>query len=360
MFRVDRDFYMVSPPFVIATYVHNLDPVLFEFTESIKLRWYGLSYLAAFIGAYLLVKHLGNKKLWVLPGSMAADFIASGAFFGVFIGGRLGHVLFYQIPAHGWGWVTEDPLMPLKVWEGGMASHGGILGLMVYTFFYCKKMKVSWTGLGDGLCVVAPLGLMFGRMANFINGELYGRVTDVSWGMKFPGTLYDRHLEDAEFGARGEVFNQCIAIDPQLGQPIPGAEGGQRWVDNFGYMMGRFREDDTLREVAAKYLEVRHPSQLYEAFFEGVVLLLLLWAIRFKFPRLKHGILTGLFFILYACARIFCEFFREREEETLELLSRGQFLSLFMVAIGAGFIIWGAKYGGNVVDDRAAYDKKKE
>lgn len=362
MFRIDPDFFMVSSLHVIATYVHNLDPVLFELTESIKLRWYGLAYLAAFLGGYLLLKHLGNKKLWVLPGVMAADFIASAAFFGVFIGGRLGHVLFYHIPAHGWGWVTEDPLMPVRVWEGGMASHGGILGLMIFTFFYCKKMKVSWTGLGDGLCVVAPLGLMFGRLANFINGELYGRVTNVSWGMKFPGTLYDSHLQHAEFGKRGEVFNQCIAVSPELGQPIPGLEGqrGGLWIENFGYMMGRFREDDTLRGIAANYLEVRHPSQLYEAFFEGALLLLILWVVRMKFPRLRHGILTGLFFILYAFARIFCEFFREREEESLELLSRGQFLSLFMVVIGMAFIIWGAKKGGNVVEDRGAFDKREK
>jgi len=180
---------MVSFLFVLSYYIHHLDPVIIEFTSAIKLRWYGLAYLAAFVVGFLLLKRLGDKKLWVLPGNMASDFITAAAFFGVFIGGRLGYVLFYTIPNKGWSTLAEDPLLPFKVWEGGMASHGGILGLMVFTFVYMKKKKVSWTGLGDGLCVVAPLGLMFGRLANFINGELYGRATDVAWAIQFPNTL---------------------------------------------------------------------------------------------------------------------------------------------------------------------------
>lgn len=356
MKAVDRGAELVSSEFVLANYIHDLNPVIIEFTEAIKLRWYGLAYLAAFVVGFLLLKRLGDKKLWVLPGEMAADFIFATAFFGVFIGGRLGYVLFYHIPERGWGWLTEDPFMPLKVWEGGMASHGGIIGAMIFTFVYMKQKKVSWTGLGDGLCVVTPLGLMFGRIANFINGELYGRVTDASWAMKFPATFWDSALKGAEFDKHHEVKNALLAHDPSLQEGV--TKGGGMSSD---YFLEKFRENPELREIAGEYLEPRHPSQLYEAFFEGALLFAILFAVRIFFPRLKHGIITGLFFVLYACGRIFCEAFREREEETFAIMSRGQFLSLFMIAIGFAFIIYGCKWEkGNAPKDRDEFDKRKK
>ena len=286
---------MVSLFCVIAYYIHDLSPVLIEFTDSIKLRWYGLAYLAAFVIGFWLLKRLGEKKLWVLPGTMAADFIAAAAFFGVFLGGRLGYVLFYHIPEHGWGWLTQDPLMPLKVWEGGMASHGGILGLMVFTFVYMRRKQVSWTGLGDGLCVVAPLGLLFGRLANFINGELYGRVTDVSWAMKFPAAFWEPSSKQ-EYASRNDVAQQLLAIDPGLSNLIQekfrGSGQSYYQMDREG-LLEKFRENEELREVAGEFLQPRHPSQLYEAFFEGALLFAILYFLRIRFPRLKHGILTG-------------------------------------------------------------------
>ena len=128
-----------------------------------------------------------------------------------------------------------------------------------------------------------------------------------------------------------------------------------------GYFLEKFRENPELREIAGEYLEPRHPSQLYEAFFEGALLFAILFAVRLFFPRLKHGIITGLFFVLYACGRIFCEAFREREEETFAIMSRGQFLSLFMIAIGFAFIIYACKWEkGNAAKDRDAFDKRKK
>ncbi len=177
---------------MFAAYVHHFDPIIFQFTEGIALRWYGLSYLAGFFGGYVLLKYLAQRKLWVLAPAKTADFIAAAALLGVFVGGRLGYVLFYQIPRDGWASVLQDPLVIFRVWEGGMASHGGILGLVIFTFYYAWKHKVSWTGLGDGLCVVSPVGIFCGRMANFINGELYGRVTSgVPWAVKFPSAFLD-------------------------------------------------------------------------------------------------------------------------------------------------------------------------
>ncbi|MDB6076254.1 MAG: prolipoprotein diacylglyceryl transferase, partial [Akkermansiaceae bacterium] len=183
---------------VLAVYVHDLSPVLIKFTEAIQLRWYGLAYLGGFvIGAWLL-NILSKRKLWVLPPGSAGDFIAAAAIFGVFIGGRLGYMLWYYHPdvAPGEGryaWMLHDPLAIFRVWQGGMASHGGILGLMIFTWFYARRKKVSWTGLGDGLCVVAPVGLLLGRAANFVNGELYGRIApNVAWAMKFPKALMEK------------------------------------------------------------------------------------------------------------------------------------------------------------------------
>lgn len=343
---------------MIATYIHDLNPVIVELSDSIKLRWYGMAYLMAFVCGFLLLKYLGNKKLWVLPGNMAADFISSAAFFGVFLGGRIGYILFYHIPANGWGWLTENPLLPIKVWEGGMASHGGIIGLMVFTFFYMRKHNVSWTGLGDGLCVVAPLGIFFGRMANFINGELYGRKTDVAWGVKFPGTLWNSDLANDEFSRRNEAFLELQQYDSTLSQVVTNNGVSQPAYSSMSYMLEKFRMDDGLREVAGNYLEARHPSQVYEGLLEGLLLFIVLWVLRVKFPQMRHGILTGLFFVIYAFGRIFCEAFREREEQTLEYLSRGQFLSLFMILIGIGFILWGVKKGGNAPTDREKFDAR--
>ena len=116
---------------MLATYVNDLNPVILEITDSIKLRWYGLAYLLAFMAGYLLLKWMGDRKLWVLPGQVAGDFIAYTAFFGVFLGGRIGNVLIYQRAEF-----LSDPLMVFRVWEGGMASHGGLAGVMIVLFFF--------------------------------------------------------------------------------------------------------------------------------------------------------------------------------------------------------------------------------
>ena len=149
---------VVSDAAVFATYVHDLNPVLLRITDAIQLRWYGLAYLAGFVGGFFLLRNLARRGLWVLKPEQTGDFIAAAALFGVFLGGRLGYVFFYQLPKTGWDELAKDPLMVLRVWEGGMASHGGILGLVIFTWFYARKHQVTWTGLGDGLCVVAPVG----------------------------------------------------------------------------------------------------------------------------------------------------------------------------------------------------------
>ena len=325
---------------MLATYIHNWDPVIFDLVGPVKLRWYGLAYLMAFVIGYYLLRWQANRKLWVLPQEKVADFIAYAAFFGVFLGGRLGYILFYQIPKNnfaGWNELLADPLMVFRVWDGGMASHGGILGLMIFTWFYARKHKVSWTGVGDGLCVVAPVGIGLVRMANYINGELYGRVAHgVSWAMKFPASLHEDLKYDQ--AAINEAYYACRQAAPELGTgEVP-----------YEAIVSTARENTELSNTLGSYLQARHPSQLYEALLEGVVLFALLFLIRVKFPKLANGVITGLFFILYAVFRIIVEGYREPDSEMVGALTKGQFYSSFMIVAGVGFLgyaIWAQRKG---------------
>lgn len=312
---------------MLATYIHNMDPVIFDIVGPIKLRWYGMGYLLAFVSAYYLLCWLARKKLWVLTQDKVADFIAYGAFLGVFLGGRLGYILFYQVPKEGgMQQLINDPLMVVRVWDGGMASHGGILGLVIFTYFYARHHKVSWTGVGDGLCVVAPIGIGLVRIANFINGELYGRLAHGSaWGIKFPSSLHEDLKGQPE--KLDQAYAECQAVDPSL--------AGQ----SFDYLLAQSRENSELLETLGSYLQARHPSQLYEAFLEGAVLFMLLLVTRVRFPRLPNGIITGMFFVFYAVFRIVVEGFREPDSAMIGALTKGQFYSLFMVVGGLAFIV---------------------
>ncbi|WP_435894141.1 prolipoprotein diacylglyceryl transferase [Oceaniferula spumae] len=324
---------------MLATYIHNMDPVIFDVAGPVKLRWYGLGYLLGFVLAFYLLRWLARKQLWVLPSVKVADFIAYSAVFGVFLGGRIGYILFYQIPKKGgWDQLMDDPMMVFRVWDGGMASHGGILGLMIFTLVYARMQKVSWTGVGDGLCVVAPIGIGLVRVANFINGELYGRVAHgVSWAMKFPSSLHEDWKDKPEM--IDQAYEACRAVDPSV--------TGQ----SYEYLVAQARENPQLAETLGTYLKARHPSQLYEALLEGLVLFLILIITRIKFPKLPHGILTGMFFLFYAIFRIIVEHFREPDVgQSLVLgLTKGQFYSTFMVIAGIGFIITALRKGNGSV-----------
>lgn len=328
---------------MFATYVHDLNPVALRLFGRDILKWYGLAYLAGFIAGFFLLRYLARKKLWVLGPEKTADFIAAAAMFGVFLGGRLGYVLFYMIPKHGLDSVLADPLSIIKVWEGGMASHGGILGLMIFTFVYAKKHKVTWTGLGDGLCVVAPIGVFFGRMANFINGELYGRAAQgVAWAVKFPRALMESRpeagrLEQAASAAAG--VDEKIAVMNNGYHAIGTTTGNADPYPLFESILEGTRRSEKVKDAIAPYLETRHPSQLYEGALEGLALFAILWFVRVRFPKAPDGLLTGLFFFFYAVFRIFSEQFREPDAAMVGPLSKGQFYSLFMfLAAGAFFL----------------------
>ena len=158
---------------MLAYYVHHFSPFIIQFTHGFGVRWYGAAYVCGFLCGYWLLCWMARKGYSELTVQQTGDFVAGACFWGVLVGGA-GYVLFYDFDAF-----LHDPLLPIRFWGGGgiagMASHGGILGLFFYTLWYAKRHKVYRTGLGDNIVVAAPIGIFFGRCANFINGELFGR-----------------------------------------------------------------------------------------------------------------------------------------------------------------------------------------
>jgi len=297
---------------MLAYYLHNLDPIIFRIYDNVGPRWYGLAYVLAFVCSYVLLRPLAKLGYADLPVEKVGDFITGCALFGVIIGGRLGYVFFYKPE------MLREPLSILRVWEGGMSSHGGMIGVLLFTFYFARRHRISWLNLGDNLVVTAPLGLFFGRCANFINGELYGRPTNVSWAMQFPKELLENSLE------RERAVAAAQKLDPGLIDPDT--------------IIQAARHNSQINEVLQNILTPRHPSQLYEGFFEGIVLFAILWFVRTRM-RQPNGVLTGLFFIFYGIFRIICENFREPDAPLVGAFTRGQFFSFFLLAIGIAFLV---------------------
>ena len=297
---------------MLAYYVHDLDPLIFRLYDNVGPRWYGLAYVAAFVCSYFVYRKLAQRGFADLSVAKVGDFITGAALFGVIVGGRLGYVFFYKPE------MLREPMSIIRVWEGGMSSHGGMLGLLGFTFYYAWRHKISWTNLGDNLVVTAPIGLFFGRCANFINGELYGRATNVSWAMQFPKELTE-NIQEAE-----RAMAECAKIDPSLTSPEA--------------IVAAARHQPAVKEALRSILTPRHPSQIYEAFFEGILLFSILWFVRTRM-RQPNGVLTGLFFICYAIFRIIVENFREPDASLIAGFTRGQFFSFFLIAIGLAFVI---------------------
>ncbi len=254
----------------------NIDPVIVSL-GPLQVRWYGLMYVIGFVAAYQLVrlqaKEFGYERLLDRLDNLNLSLIL-----GVILGGRLGYVLFYN-PAY----FLAHPLEIPATWSGGMSFHGGCLGALLAGLIYCRRAGLDFWKTADLYVVTVPVGLFFGRLGNFINGELFGRVTQVPWGMVFPE-----------------------------GGPLP-----------------------------------RHPSQLYEATLEGVALFVLLWALKalpWRRPEAEnwpHGVMLALFLALYGLFRFLVEFFREPDAHLGYLalgLSMGQVLCLLMVV--AGGLLW--------------------
>jgi phosphatidylglycerol:prolipoprotein diacylglycerol transferase len=252
----------------------EIDPVLLQL-GPFAIRWYALAYISGLVIGWQIMKRMCTQPPRLLSPEKIDDFLLWAAL-GVILGGRLGYVLFYKP-----GFYAANPLQVFTVWEGGMSFHGGLLGVICAIVLYALRNRADPFMLSDLVAMVVPIGLFFGRLANFINGELWGRPSDVAWAMVFP-----------------------------RGGPLP-----------------------------------RHPSQLYQAFFEGVVVLAAVWLVaRMTAGRRRPGLLTGVFCAGYGMARIVGEVFREPDSFLGFLLgtnwlSMGMVLSLPMVLFGAALII---------------------
>jgi phosphatidylglycerol---prolipoprotein diacylglyceryl transferase len=299
---------------MLSYYLHNLDPFIFRLWDNIGPRWYGMAYVLAFICGFALLSRFSKRGYLDLSQPAVGDFVTWVALFGVMVGGRLGYVLFYKPE------MLREPLSILRVWEGGMSSHGGILGVVLFSLYYARRHKISWTNLGDNLVVAVPIGLFLGRCANFINGELYGRAANVSWAMQFPKEL----LESTNSAEADRALAACQQIDPSL--------------SSYEAVVEAVRTNPQVASVLREFLTPRHPSQLYEAFLEGIVLFAILWFVRTR-ARTPNGFLTGLFMICYAVFRIVVEYFREPDAALIGMFTRGQFFSFFVIALGVGFMV---------------------
>ena len=249
-----------------------IDPVAVQ-VGSIAIRWYALAYVAGIILAWQYVRALAARKQSPLTPAMADDFV-TWAVLGIVLGGRIGYVVFYNADYY-----LQHPLEALYLWHGGMSFHGGLIGVITAMALFVRKHGIRFFHLTDAIAASTPIGLFFGRLANFINGELFGRETDVPWAMVFPN-----------------------------GGPNP-----------------------------------RHPSQLYEAILEGLVLFTVLAIIAWRYKGLSRpGLVSGAFFIGYALCRIAVEFVREPDQQLGFLFggaTMGQLLSLPMIVFGI-FFIW--------------------
>ena len=246
----------------------TFDPVLIEI-GPFAIRWYALAYVAGLLFGWRFLRWVVLRPGWRLTPA-AIDDLLFNATLGVLLGGRLGYVLFYQP-----GYYAQNPFEIFAVWQGGMAFHGGLLGVVIACLITARQHRVSPFEVGNVAAIAAPLGLGLGRLANFVNGELYGRVSDVPWAMVFPA-----------------------------GGPLP-----------------------------------RHPSQLYQAALEGLLLFLVMsWLARRPYRPEHVGQIGGIFLVGYGLARFAVEFVREPDPQLGLLalgLTMGQLLSLPMIAFGA-------------------------
>lgn len=260
-----------------AIVLPQIDPVAVSI-GPLAIRWYALSYIAGIMGAWWLLGRLVQTPGSPMGKRHVDDFI-TWATLGIILGGRLGFVLFYDLERY-----LANPADILKVWQGGMSFHGGVIGVSLVILLYCRAQKLSWLRLHDYVAVAVPIGLLFGRLANFVNAELYGRPTDVPWAMVFP-------------------------TDP-TGLP-------------------------------------RHPSQLYEAGLEGALLLVILLLLFYRTSvRYRPGFLVGTFILGYGCFRFLVEFVREPDAGLGVLgwgLTMGQTLCVPMIL--GGLILIGRALG---------------
>ena len=245
-------------------FINNFDPVAIQIF-SLELRWYSLAYIGGIVFGWILGKKFLSKDSEL---NEKFDDYLTYLIIGIIVGGRLGYILFYNF-----SYYLDNPFETLKIWQGGMSFHGGLLGVIAASLIFAKKNKINPFQFLDIVSIVAPIGIFFGRIANFINSELYGIETNLPWGVKF------------------------IKIDDLY----------------------------------------RHPSQLYEAIFEGLIIFIILLYLKKKDFLKLPGLISGLFLVFYSFFRFFIEFFRLPDEQLGYLffnLTMGQIISLLFFLVG--------------------------
>ena len=328
-------------------YFHTLDPVLLQIYGDIGIRWYGLSYLAGFFVAYLLMLKFSSLKLVNLDKNQIGDLVTYAAF-GTVIGGRLGYVFFYQPHL-----LTDfRPSLPfwgvLAVNEGGMASHGGMMGIAFACFLFHRKHKTSLLQLFDLVTVSGAIGIAFGRLANFINGELLGRVVETThWlTVQFPSEILTWSLPQKVEKLKGAASSIGVSASDwsQISQSVYESSTARQKLSEIAQKLFVESQNGNVAviEALSKVLPYRYPSQLYAALFEGLLVwiaLLFVWAV----PR-REGVVGATFVVLYAGARIFTEQFRTPDSHLGFQwlgLTRGQWLSVGMLALGLALLaVW--------------------
>ncbi len=273
-------------PLPLAYWVDDLSPFAIRFWGNVGIRWYGLAYVCGFLaGGWLMVRYARAGRS-ALPAAQVADFILA-LVIGVLIGGRVGYFILYDFDMF-----LHQPLVLFRVWDGGMASHGGFVGVLIATGWFARRSGIPFLHVADVAVSTAPVGLLLGRLANFINGELWGKISTAPWAVIFPKSAAE-------------------------GTPVA-------------------------------LIAPRHPSQLYEAALEGALLLAFVqWRVwKTDVVRAQPGRLSGEFLAGYAAVRILCEVFREPDAGIPLILglSRGTFYSLFLAVAGAAFIIHGFRH----------------
>ncbi|HEY7767520.1 prolipoprotein diacylglyceryl transferase [Longimicrobium sp.] len=303
----------------------RIDPVALELPGGLAIRWYGITFMLGFFAGYLLMRKMARDGFVPMDPDSVGDLLFM-FILGVILGGRLGYILFYDFATF-----AANPARIIRIWEGGLAFHGGLLGALTAGWWFSRKHKLPFLRVGDGLALAVPPAIVTVRTANFINGELYGRVTTdaVPWAVRFP-------------------------TDPVAAQLL-GTTGA-----------GSMRERELLIEQAYRtglwdqvraQVPLRHPSQLYEGLAEGLLLGLVLWGLyawtRKRGIRLAPGTLGGVFMLGYGLIRSFLELFRQPDAQftdagdpigtVLGPLTMGQTLSLGMIAVGIFFVVRGLR-----------------
>lgn len=351
-------------------WVHQLNPFLVQFSEHIGIRWYGLAYLTGFFLGYLAMILIARRGLVAADGTRSLSEEKTGDFLlavvlGTMIGGRFGYTLFYS-PELLTDFSGNFPFWgALRVWEGGMASHGGMLGIILAAVWFARRNKQDWMNLGDLTTLGGSLGICAGRIANFINGELYGRpIHDAAafgakWAVKFPSEAYLWLKHDAE----KSISSTAPDLLPRL-QNAAEAVGTSAtgWLD----LVSRVRTSGAARNeilaviqkiIAATeqhnqavldalqpVLTARQPYQLYGALLEGLLLFVIV-IIVWRKPR-KPGVVGGIWLVSYAIVRILTETFRMPDAHIgyqLLGLTRGQWLSVAMLLGSIGILVYALK-----------------